>query len=93
MAEPSLSQRPRLAPFVRLQLEPAHGQYVLLRPEGVLGLNATGAAILALCDGERSIAAIAAYLGGQYERVAAAEITAFLRRLAQKRLVEFNGPS
>ena len=35
-------------------------QHVLLYPEGAVLLNDTGAAILELCDGQRSVAEIAA---------------------------------
>jgi pyrroloquinoline quinone biosynthesis protein D len=68
---------------------------VLLRPEGLLVVNATGAAILACCDGEHSIASAAAELGVRYRcgvpRVTE-EMVAFLDRLASKRLVVFDGP-
>jgi pyrroloquinoline quinone biosynthesis protein D len=91
MAESWLDRSPRLSPFVRLQWEPVRGQHVLLRPEGVVYVNATGAAILHCCDGARSIASIAADLSTRYERVVAGEVAAFLDRLASKRLVEYDG--
>jgi pyrroloquinoline quinone biosynthesis protein D len=85
--------RPRLAPGARLQWDPVRQRHVLLRPEGLLVLNATGAAILVLCDGESSVASIAAELGTRYGRAVNEEIeqiVTFLDRLVSKRLVEFD---
>ena len=61
---------------------------VLLAPEGVLILNQTGADILGLCDGERTVDEIVEELRGRYNRVAGDEVRDFLTRLAAKRLVE-----
>jgi len=63
-------------------------QQVLLAPEGVLALNQTGATILGLCDGERTVAEIVEELRGQYNRVADDEVRDFLARLVGKRWVE-----
>jgi len=63
-------------------------QQVLLAPEGVLVLNQTGAAILGLCDGERTVVEIVEELRGQYNRVACDEVRDFLARLVAKRWVE-----
>ena len=51
---------PALWRLARLDFDPVRQQRVLLYPEGVVLLNDTGAAILDLCDGRRSIAEIAA---------------------------------
>jgi pyrroloquinoline quinone biosynthesis protein D len=40
---------------------------VLLVPEGVVRLNATAAAVLELCDGERSLDEIVGILSERYE--------------------------
>ncbi len=61
---------------------------MLLAPEGVLILNRTGATILRLCDGERTVDEIMEELGGQYSRVAGDEVRGFLSQLATKRWVE-----
>jgi pyrroloquinoline quinone biosynthesis protein D len=61
---------------------------VLLGPEEVVVLNGTGAAILGLCDGRRTVADIVAELHGQYDRVADGEVQRFLSRLVAKRCVE-----
>ena len=82
------TNRPRLARQVRLEWDPVREQQVLLEPEGVLVLNQTGAAILGLCDGERTVVEIVEELRGRYNRVADDEVREFLSRLVAKRLVE-----
>ena len=82
------ADRPRLAPHVRLAYDQARQRHVLLTPETVTLLNGTGAAILELCDGVRTVADILAELRGRYDRVADAEVQAFLNGLLAKRCVE-----
>jgi len=82
------SSRPRLAPHVRLRFDRARAQHVLLGPEAVVVLNGTGADILGLCDGQRTVAQIEAELAGRYDRVADGEVQQFLARLVAKRCVE-----
>ncbi len=82
------ADRPRLARHVRLTFDPARERHVLLAPEAVSVLNGTGATILGLCDGQRTVAEIVAELHGQYDRVAGAEVRDFLAHLASKRCVE-----
>jgi pyrroloquinoline quinone biosynthesis protein D len=79
--------RPHLAPHVRLTFDPARQRHVLLTPETVTLLNDTGAAILELCDGERTMREILAELRGRYDRVADDEVRAFLADLLVKRRV------
>src|SRR5689334_4805414 len=79
--------RPCLTPGARLHWDQLRQQHVLLIPEGLLVVNTTGAAVLALCDGERSITSITAELSTRYGHVVQEEIVAFLDRLASKRLV------
>jgi pyrroloquinoline quinone biosynthesis protein D len=59
--------RPRLVRGVRLRWDELRKQHWLLVPEGALQLNSTAAAILALCNGERTLSAIAAELEKQYQ--------------------------
>jgi pyrroloquinoline quinone biosynthesis protein D len=71
-----------------MEWDPAREQHVLLAPEGVLVLNQTGATILALCDGERTVVGIVEELRGKYKSVDGDEVRNFLARLVAKRLVE-----
>ena len=67
---------------------PGARKHVLLAPEGVLVLNQTGATILGLCDGERTVAEIVEELRGKYYSVDGDEVRNFLARLVAKRWVE-----
>jgi coenzyme PQQ biosynthesis protein PqqD len=58
--------RPRLADGARLQYDEVREEHLLLVPEGAVRLNATAAAVLELCDGERSVDDIAAALSERY---------------------------
>jgi pyrroloquinoline quinone biosynthesis protein D len=80
--------RPRLGLHVRLAFDPARERHVLLTPEAVTVLNGTGAAILGLCDGSRTVAEIVAELHARYDSVDPDEVWGFLARLAAKRCVE-----
>ncbi len=85
---------PRLHPKARLQHDDVRGRDVLLYPEGLVVLNATGTAILGLCDGVRSIAQVVAALEQRYGAPAGTvnpDVTAFLDGLAAKGLVTY-GP-
>jgi pyrroloquinoline quinone biosynthesis protein D len=84
----SRADRPRLAPHVRLAYDQARQRHVLLTPETVTLLNGTGAAILELCDGDRTVAEILAELRGRYDHVADEEVRLFLAGLLAKRCVE-----
>ena len=59
--------RPRLATGARLQYDEVREEHVLLVPEGVVRLNSTAAAVLELCDGERSVEDIVGALSARYE--------------------------
>jgi pyrroloquinoline quinone biosynthesis protein D len=82
------TDRPRLAPHARLTFDLARQRHVLLTPEAVTLLNDTGAAILELCDGERTVAEILAELRRRYDHVADDEVRLFLASLLAKRRVE-----
>jgi len=83
--QPRPTSRPRLAPHVRLTFDPARQRHVLLTPEVVSVLNGTGATIVGLCDGQRTVADIVAELHGQYDQVAEQEVRHFLDRLVASR--------
>jgi pyrroloquinoline quinone biosynthesis protein D len=82
---------PRLARGCRLSK--AEGQEnMLLIPEGALKLQGPSRAIVALCDGVRSVGEIIAELQQRFptenaERIAT-EVIAFLTRLRDKRVIE-----
>jgi pyrroloquinoline quinone biosynthesis protein D len=82
------TNRPHLARLVRLEWDPVRESHVLLAPEGVLVLNQTGATILGLCDGERTVVEIVEELRGRYKGVSDDEVRDFLARLVAKRWVE-----
>jgi pyrroloquinoline quinone biosynthesis protein D len=84
----SATDRPRLARHVRLTFDPARERHVLLTPEAVTVLNGTGAAVLGLCDGQRTVAEIVAELRGRYRRVDGDQVELFLDRLAARRCLE-----
>ena len=78
---------PALWRLARLDFDPVRQQRVLLYPEGVVLLNETGAAILDLCDGRRSVAAIAAALEDRYHRNVLADVLEYLSQLAERELI------
>ncbi|MFI9402475.1 pyrroloquinoline quinone biosynthesis peptide chaperone PqqD [Nocardia sp. NPDC052316] len=80
------SKLPRLRPGVRLTRDSVRGELALL-PEGVVVLNDTAAAVLALCDGTHSIDRMVQRLGAEYDGVRAEDIAELLERLAQRRVV------
>ncbi len=87
----SEADRPRLARHVRLTYDASRDRHVLLLPETVVVLNRTGADILELCDGQRTVAEIAAELAARYQAVADGDVGAFLDRLVARRCVEVGG--
>ena len=80
---------PRLARHVRLRFDPARGRHVLLTPEAVTVLNGTGAAVLELCDGQRTVTEIVAELRGRYASVDDDAVRVFVDRLVARRCLEF----
>jgi coenzyme PQQ biosynthesis protein PqqD len=78
---------PTLWRLARLQFDPVRNQRVLLYPEGVVLLNDTGAAILDLCDGKRSVAEIAGILGAQFNVDVIADVLEYLDGLEQQALI------
>ena len=79
---------PRLHPKVRLQRDDVRERDVLLYPEGLVTLNPTGAEILGLCDGVRSVADIVAALEQRYGASGLVQdVMSFLDGLGAKGLV------
>jgi pyrroloquinoline quinone biosynthesis protein D len=83
--------RPRLPHGVRLVHNEAHGGWVLLAPERVFKADAIAVEIIKRCTGETTLAAIVDDLATTFsaprERVLG-DVTALLRGLADKRLLE-----
>jgi pyrroloquinoline quinone biosynthesis protein D len=87
------SARPRLSLRARVQTDRLTGKPVLLYPEGVLMLNATAEAIIALCDGQMTVDEILKQLAERYSvRVEeiAPEVGKYLERLRTRNLLELN---
>lgn len=82
------ASHPKMASHVRLVFDRVREQHMLLAPESVSVLNSTGAAVLGLCDGRRTVAEIVTELRGQPDHAACDEVSAFLARLVAKRYVE-----
>jgi coenzyme PQQ biosynthesis protein PqqD len=78
---------PALWRLARIEYDQVRQQRVLLYPEGVVLLNDTGAAILELCDGQRSIAEIASVLGERYHCDVTADVLEYLSQLVDRDLV------
>jgi pyrroloquinoline quinone biosynthesis protein D len=88
-APPALTDtaRPRLGPHLRLRVDRSRGKHVLLGPETVIVLNRTGADVIGLCDGSRTVAGIVDELRTRYERPVDDEVRDFLARMAARRHV------
>ena len=72
----TLDSRPGLRRGVKLAHDPVRDRMALLYPEGVLLLNDTAAAVLAWCDGRRTVPEVATALAEEYEGVDAVAGTA-----------------
>ena len=89
MTELVSSSRPSLARKARLRYEEVRKVDLLLLPERVVKLNPTGAAILRLCDGRRTVREIARELETQYGQTALEQdILEFLQRVSEQGWIE-----
>jgi pyrroloquinoline quinone biosynthesis protein D len=77
-----------LARHVRLTFSPTRQQHLLMQPETVVVLHGSGAHILELCDGRRTVGEIVAELASRYRTVPDDEVREFLSRLVARRYVE-----
>ena len=81
--------KPSLIRKARLRYEKVRKIDLLLLPERVVKLNPTGAAILRLCDGSRTVQEISKELETQYGRANLEdEVLAFLRKVAEQGWIE-----
>jgi pyrroloquinoline quinone biosynthesis protein D len=79
--------RPRLVTGARLQYDEVRQEHVLLVPEGVVRLNPTAAAVLELCDGERSVDEIVDTLSARYEGDLRDDVQGLVDGMTQRGLV------
>lgn len=84
------ASRPALPRGVKMRHDAARGRWIILAPERVFEPDAIAVAVLQLCDGARSVEAIAAELADTYnaptERILV-DIVAMLQGLADKGVV------
>ena len=84
--------RPRLVDGSRLQYDDVREEHLLLIPEGAVRLNATAAQVLGLCDGKRTVEAIAAALAERYTGADVADdVRELLAGMAERGLVVDGG--
>jgi pyrroloquinoline quinone biosynthesis protein D len=67
MSETRLLNVPRLPNGFRLHYDRVRSRYVLLFPEGAIGLNETAVQVLELCDGVRTIEEISDELSERFD--------------------------
>ena len=79
--------RPKLWRLARLDFDPVRQRPVLLYPEGAVLLNDSGAAILELCNGTRSVTDIVTILNERYHADVEADVTEYLGRMAERELI------
>lgn len=83
----TLSSRPKLAGFARLQRDASRDRWVLQAPERVLVLDQTSKEILDHCTGQATVEAIIKALAGEYDAprdVIEHDVLAVLELLAEK---------
>jgi pyrroloquinoline quinone biosynthesis protein D len=83
----TLDSVPKLWRLARLDYDQVRQRPVLLYPEGAVLLNDTGAAILELCDGSRTVSEIVTILTERYHADVSADVTEYLDRMADRELV------
>ena len=79
---------PSLWRLARLDYDPVRRRPILLYPEGAVLLNDTGAAVLELVDGKRTVTEIARVLGERYQTDVTADVTEYLSGLAERELIQ-----
>jgi pyrroloquinoline quinone biosynthesis protein D len=78
---------PRLWRLARLEYDAVRQKHVLLYPEGAVLLNDTGAAILELCNGTRTVDEIVTILSERYHADVSADVNQYLSQMADRELV------
>jgi pyrroloquinoline quinone biosynthesis protein D len=87
MTSLSANTIPRLWRLARLEYDTVRQRHVLLYPEGAVLLNDTGAAILELCNGARTIDEIVSILSERYHADVSADVNEYLSQMADRELV------
>ena len=83
---------PIIVTKARLQKDKVSNEPILLYPEGLLQLNATGAEILQLCDGHHTFREIVVELARRHDTAPDAlceDVDGYLNDLHQHALLEF----
>jgi pyrroloquinoline quinone biosynthesis protein D len=78
---------PKLWRLARLDYDAVRQRPILLYPEGAVLLNDTGAAILELCNGTRTVGEIVTILTERYQTDVSADVTEYLTNMAERELV------
>ena len=78
---------PRIWRLARLEYDAVRQKHVLLYPEGAVLLNDTGAAILELCNGARTVDEIVTILSERYHADVSADVNEYLSQMADRELV------
>src|SRR5262249_25551372 len=84
----ALTRVPALRRDMRLQWEAAQQAHVLLYPAGMVQLNASPAAILTRCDGERTLGDIVTELEQVYSQSLRDEVLAFVALASERSWLE-----
>jgi pyrroloquinoline quinone biosynthesis protein D len=87
MMQLSADTVPRLWRLARLEYDTVRQRHVLLYPEGAVLLNDTGAAILELCNGTRTVDQIVAILSDRYQADVSVDVQEYLSQMADRELV------
>jgi pyrroloquinoline quinone biosynthesis protein D len=87
----ALDAVPRLRRGVKTAYDETRAGHVVLFPEGVLVLNETAAAVVALCDGRTSVEGIARRLAEEFDGVEADDVAELVARLVARRVVDVDG--
>jgi pyrroloquinoline quinone biosynthesis protein D len=90
MPDPTLPERPKLAPGVRLHHDKTRNAWVLLSPERVIEAEGPASEILRRCDGKRTVAEIIDELAAVYSadrEVIAQDVQDMMTDMADKHLL------
>jgi len=83
--------RLRMPRHIKLRHDAERGRWIILAPERVFNPDETAVAVLRLCDGERTVGAIAEALSAEYKApldIITSDILAMLQDLADKGVVK-----